>query len=595
MIWYFHDPGRSRREREALEKVASQVAWMTPLGLRVDDSLRLIWDIDLSTRERTYPVSLRYPNHFPHSPPVVLPRGDSERWSSHQYGPGGELCLEYGPDNWHPEITGADMIVSAYRLLDIETSVGEEAVVASRHKTTLGQDLRNRFTRFVITRTALEMFARIGDGVVVSCKAVGTLHEESWVNAISSISMPSGETWVEPDMPEPLRAEGYEREIAVFRWPEGVSRPPTETPACFRVAADERGLAIPKVSHVLLIQGSNVHAYALGDEDGQVWKPAVIMPPPASPRLDSEHVVLRERKVGLVGCGSMGSKIAVMLARAGAGKFLVVDDDIMMPDNLVRHDLDWREVGTHKTDSVARRIQLVNPGAICERRRHRLGGQESSGSVETLIETLAECDLIVDATANPTAFNYLCAAVAFAKKSFVWAEVFGGGVGGLIARHRPGHEPDPASMRRIIETWCADQGKPIARAANDYGGTDEAPLIADDADVTAIAAHAARLAIDTLIARTPSTFPNSVYLIGLSKGWIFEAPFDTYPIDVGQPQNSDGQGSADPNEAAAEIEKVVHLLTDYQNAASPAVSDSQAASTGAQPSGDAGDRRTSDG
>ena len=118
MIWYFDNPARSKREREAIETLASQVTWMTPLGLRVDESLRLIWDIDLSTHERTYPVSLRYPNHFPHSatggPPARRTRSD---WSSHQYGPGGELCLEYGPDNWHPEITGADMIVSAYRLL----------------------------------------------------------------------------------------------------------------------------------------------------------------------------------------------------------------------------------------------------------------------------------------------------------------------------------------------------------------------------------------------------------------------------------------------------------------------------------------------
>ena len=88
MIWYFDHPARSKREREAIETLASQVPWMTPLGLRVDESLRLIWDIDLSTHERTYPVSLRYPNHFPHSPPVVLPRGDLERWSSPESRPG---------------------------------------------------------------------------------------------------------------------------------------------------------------------------------------------------------------------------------------------------------------------------------------------------------------------------------------------------------------------------------------------------------------------------------------------------------------------------------------------------------------------------
>lgn len=596
MIWYFQDTARSKREREAIERLASQVSWMTPRGLRVDGSLRLIWDIEISTGERTYQVSLRYPNHFPYSPPVVLPRGDSDRWSAHQYGPGGELCLEYGPDNWHPDITGADMLVSAFRLLQGEDSTSEVAAVASRHKTTLGQDVRNRFSRFVITRAAVELFATLHDGVAVSGKAVGTLHEESWVNAVSSITLPSGETWLDPEMPEPFRTEGWEQELVVVRWPEDIRLPFVKTPADLRALVAEHGLAISTASHVLLIQGVDARAYRIRDEEeGEVWRPVVIMPARPSTRLDTEHAVLSQYKIGVVGCGSMGSKIAVMLARSGAKRFLLVDDDIMLPDNLVRHDMDWREIGTHKADCVARRIQLVNPGATCDRRRHRLGGQESSGSVETLIESLAECDLVIDATANPIAFNYLCAAVAVAKTALVWAEVFGGGFGGLIARHRPGREPDPASMRRTIEAWCADQGKPIPRAANDYGGAEEEALIADDADVTAIAAHAARLAIDTLVRPAASAFPYSVYLIGLSKGWIFEAPFETYPIDVGGPPSTDSQTGADPNEAAAEIAVVGQLLTDYQNAAAPAASNNQANSTGTQTSGDAGDRRPSNG
>lgn len=596
MIWYFQNTARSKLEREAIEQLASQVPWMTPRGLRVDGSLRLIWDIDISTGERTYPVSLRYPNHFPYSPPVVLPRGDSDRWSAHQYGPGGELCLEYGPDNWHPEITGADMLISAFRLLQGESPTSDETAVASRHKTTLGQDVRNRFSRFVITRAAVELFATLDDRVAVWGKAVGALREESWVNAVSSITLPSGETWLDPEMPEPFRTEGWEQELAVVRWPEDVPLPSVKTPADLRALVAEHGLAVPNVSHVLLIQGVDVRAYRIRDEEeGEVWRPVVIMPPPPSTRLDTEHAALSQKKVGVVGCGSMGSKIAVMLARSGAKRFLLVDDDIMLSDNLVRHELDWREIGTHKADSVARRIQLVNPGATCDRRRHRLGGQESSGSVETLIESLAECDLVIDATASPIAFNYLCAAVAVAKTALVWAEVFGGGFGGLIARHRPGHEPAPASMRRTIEAWCADQGKPIPRAANDYGGAEEEALIADDADVTTIAGHAARLAIDTLISRTPSTFPHSVYLLGLAKQWIFDAPFDTYPIDVGQHTTSEGSTPADSQEMAAEVARIFQLLTDHKDAATLAESDQQTAAAGTPQSQESGDRRAADG
>ncbi len=60
--------------------------------------------------------------------------------------------------------------------------------------------------------------------------------------------------------------------------------------------------------------------------------------------------------------------------------------------------------------------------------------------------------MVIDATAEPGVFNYLCAAVAISKKPMVWAEVFGGGFGGLIARYRPGGEPDPPRCAVLLKT-----------------------------------------------------------------------------------------------------------------------------------------------
>jgi len=199
-------------------------------------------------------------------------------------------------------------------------------------------------------------------------------------------------------------------------------------------------------------------------------------------------------------------------------------------------------------------------------RLHRLGGQEASGAVEGLINSLAACDLLVDATAEPSVFNYLCAAVAVSKKPMVWAEVFGGGFGGLIARHRPGKDPDPASIRLAIENWCRDQGKPMPRPAHRYGGEPHAPAIADDADVTVIAGHAARMAIDVLIPRDPPVFPHSVYLIGLAQGWIFDQPFETRRIDVGLPASAPADEVEDPEEKKAEYERIQKLFSEFVDA-----------------------------
>ena len=52
--------------------------------------------------------------------------------------------------------------------------------------------------------------------------------------------------------------------------------------------------------------------------------------------------------------------------------------------------------------------------------------------------------------------------------------------------------------------------------------------MADDADVSVIAAHAARMAIDALLGG--DIFPQSMYVVSLKAGWIFDQPFETHPI-----------------------------------------------------------------
>ena len=93
MTWFFTDLHRYRQEHEGIESLANDEEWLELVGWRVDGSLRLIADVDFVVAGTTYPAFLRYPHHFPNVPPLVFPRDGTTRWSSHQYGAGGELCL----------------------------------------------------------------------------------------------------------------------------------------------------------------------------------------------------------------------------------------------------------------------------------------------------------------------------------------------------------------------------------------------------------------------------------------------------------------------------------------------------------------------
>lgn len=49
--------------------------------------------------------------------------------------------------------------------------------------------------------------------------------------------------------------------------------------------------------------------------------------------------------------------------------------------------------------------------------------------------------------------------------------------------------------------------------------------------MTIIAAHITRLVVDILV-RDETVFPQSAYAIGLRREWIFNAPFETFPIEL---------------------------------------------------------------
>ena len=568
MTWYFTDLPRFRAEREHLDGFAHGVDWLTPIGWRLDNNMRLVFDADLFAGGRVYPIFLQYPSQFPDTPPSVYPRGDNSRWSTHQFGAGGELCLEFGPDNWTPDMTGVQMIESAHRLLDSENPVPDErGIVASRHVTTLGQSLRIEHNRLLVTRE-LQMFL---SGVPVEVPLIGNLllayHKAQSVNVIDKVTLTDGQSWTDLGVPTQFALELLERPVSIFRLPETADLPPTGNLQEFKAACAVLGFQAGH-TYAVLLKGSGIYAYFLWGKDNSVSEVGIIPAQPEMPRLDASHEILKSKQVALIGCGSLGGKLGTMLARSGVGRFFLVDDDVLLPDNFVRNDLDWRDVGTHKADAVARRMQLVNPAVETRIRRVQLAGQEASGGAETVLKTLSECDLIFDATANPDVLNLVSAIAANSKKPVMWAEVFGGGIGGLIARYRPAIEPAPQYMRRAIENWFAENGPPPIRSRRRYETDLEGdPLIADDADVTAIAAHAARLTIDTLITRDPSLFPHSVYAIGLGVGSVFTQPFETFPIDVGPAPAAEPEVVLSEEETAAEFAKIVNLFEARANEA----------------------------
>ncbi|MDZ4113270.1 MAG: ThiF family adenylyltransferase [Brevundimonas sp.] len=571
-IWYLSAPYRLAEEHETLLALKSRESWLELGALRPDENGRLCIDVEIATAGRSYAARLRYPHTFPFSPPSVVPK-TPEAWSGHQYGSGGELCLEWGADNWTPELTGAHMIESAERLLSGEATIEGERPgrVPSRHDTTLGQDLRFKSFRLVVTETFAAHMRSLAPGSTRNAKLLWTDNDKQHALAPVHLTTADGEQWTDPSTPQALWANNTLYGAKVWRLPDGVVAPPSADGPELRAFMAAHGYCAPPDDGQLALDllltwddaGARLRMFSKDSDD--VYDFTVVAARPAS-RLPRGYSDLADKTVGLVGCGSAGSKIAASLARAGAGHLILVDDDILLPENLVRNDLDWTVMGEHKVRGVARRADLAAPGVRIDTHIKRLAAQEASGVADGILHSLQQCDLIIDATAEPAVFNLLAGVVSAARKPLIWLEVFAGGIGGLVARSRPGLDPSPQTARAKIEAWCASSGAKPPRADRPYEANGEAePMIADDADVTVIAAHAARMALDLLTETSPSAFPQSAYMIGLREGWLFTQPFDTRAIDLGQPEAAAASPSAEASAAGAAL--LVQMIKELQGEA----------------------------
>jgi molybdopterin/thiamine biosynthesis adenylyltransferase len=573
MIWWIAEPERGLSERSGLAVLEQTTEWLRAVKWRLD-GLALLVDFEVVKGEQRWRLYMRYPEFFPSIPPQIL-NADGVRISGHQYGSAGELCLEYRPDNWEPGITGAMMVESAYRLLVGESPALEGAGVESAHEITEGQRLRGTYLRLVIPREALGFLNALDTWQKLPIQVAEHFHAGAAIANLTAIGDPDARQW-QRDKPV---ATATDHAGTAIRLPTGLLVPGPVGQELLETTLRAAGIEVdyptwPPVVFLLVDDFSAWLFMGTRSAEGKVndygYNTFVVEAGVA--RLPPANAVLGAKKIGLVGCGSLGSKVAAMLVRSGVRHLVVMDDDVLDAGNLVRNELDWRAVGAHKARALQARLKEIEPAVTVDINMVHLGGQESSQWTATALETLSKCDLIVDATADPIVFGLCAAASRHSRRPMVWGEVFGGGLGGLVARVRPDRDPSPDVARRQLLQWCIDQGAEwhSELPAPEYGvqRDNQPPLIADDADVGAIAAHMARMIIDTLRVGG-SQFPASAYIIGLNEGWIFGGPFDVYPVSY---SGSEGWGAGGAPDAQKLQELVALLFPDTvdENADNPA-------------------------
>ena len=87
---------------------------------------------------------------------------------------------------------------------------------------------------------------------------------------------------------------------------------------------------------------------------------------------------LKNGRAAVAGLGGLGSNVAVMLARAGVGRLLLVDFDRVELSNLNRQHYDTTHLGMLKTDALKSQIGNINPFVDIETRAVKVTGRNAA-------------------------------------------------------------------------------------------------------------------------------------------------------------------------------------------------------------------------
>ncbi|MFO7626800.1 MAG: sulfur carrier protein ThiS adenylyltransferase ThiF [Candidatus Fermentibacteraceae bacterium] len=95
-------------------------------------------------------------------------------------------------------------------------------------------------------------------------------------------------------------------------------------------------------------------------------------------------------RVGIAGCGGIGSNVAMLLARAGVGTLVIADFDRVETRNLNRQHYTARHIGTPKVIALRDQIESIPAGTAVEAHEVRI----DHGNAVSLFEG---CHLLIEA------------------------------------------------------------------------------------------------------------------------------------------------------------------------------------------------------
>lgn len=117
------------------------------------------------------------------------------------------------------------------------------------------------------------------------------------------------------------------------------------------------------------------------------------------------HAGPDRRRAVLIGAGSLGSQLSADLAREGAFEWTIIDEDHLLPHNLVRHALFATDIGAPKAAALAHRLSGLLGEPVAAIACNVLKPDDQAAP--KLAAALKDADIIIDASASVAVSRHL--------------------------------------------------------------------------------------------------------------------------------------------------------------------------------------------
>jgi len=438
--WFKRYPERFGEELSAMERI----------GFRLDPT-RLnsgtVYFMGQSEVDPSRPLHVCYPVGFPSMPPVVYsPVPIGKVLSRHQDPRTFQLCIfGFRGEGWRSSMSGRHAVLEAERLISLYRSGSPTTTNSPAPEPWVSHLSYSKHDSILVP----EPFSAwpppaertVGKATLLLAEGAGLVR-----GLLETVEVPGAGKHSAPAVYTSWFNKPSRKKVVVMLSPE----PPPLSYGEVVPWLHARGIILPTSKPSWMVIGFR-------DEGGPSGNPATswvvvhgtttggdyVRCHLTSRSADDVRQPHRNRLFGktvlMIGCGSLGSHVAVFLAQGGLGAIVLTDHDLYEPGNAVRHQVAARWFGFAKAQALQWRLNDIAPLCEVEVLTDSIGnGEWELTRMQRFQELLEDCDLVIETTGRHAVSRYVNDLCTRLHKPLVVGSVTNGAWSVEVVRYRPG-------------------------------------------------------------------------------------------------------------------------------------------------------------